>query len=71
MRDKAVLKVFTIDTIMHQMFAKKEKSSRSFNKSALILQANPLIGIPSFQTSQSRKCISAFEQQSLAGQNQS
>ena len=56
MSDKVVLKVFTIDTIMHQMFAKKkEKSSRSFNKSALILQANPLIGIPSFQTSQSRK----------------
>ena len=26
MRDKAVLKVFTIDTIMHQMFAKKKKS---------------------------------------------
>ena len=50
---------------------KKEKSSRSLNKSALTLQANPLIGIPSFQTSQSGKCISAFEQQSLAGQNQS
>ena len=67
-----MLKVLTIDTIVHQMFAKKkEKSSRSLNKSALTLQANPLIGIPSFQTSQSGKCISAFEQQSLAGQNQS